>query len=254
MDLRAPKAAAPWLIAVAAALFAGVALAGGAGGSPDAPAAVELAGKKGATIALKCTEKGDKVRCRAKRKGLQGKPGTNGAAGVPGAQGSPGQAGANGIDGTNGTNGAQGIQGPPGPTAFGAGSETSETANLPDLPARLDVVQATITTTFESRLAVQASIGLNSPGIVVPALVDCVARITAGPEGVGDLLGPEFSTEVSPFAPPTDATLAITGSNPAANPSYIAGAYTVRVFCGNASGGQVTATSRALNVTAMPPP
>jgi hypothetical protein len=213
-----------------AAMIVGVVLAGATltSASSDPPTQIELAGKKG-TIALSCAEKGDRLRCRAKRKGLRGPAGP---------------AGARGLDGT---------AGPPGPTAFGSASKDQED-NLPEAPVALNAVEASLTTTFPSRFAVQASIGLNSPGVVVPALVGCRAQVTAGPDGVGDGLGPDFATEVSPFAPPTDATLSITGSNPAANPVYEPGTYSIAVFCSNRSSGQVTATARALNVTAVAAP
>jgi hypothetical protein len=234
----------PWLIAIAAAALAGAALTSGSAERP--PTQIELAGK-GATIALKCAQKGDKLRCRAKRKGLRGPAGTAGPAGPTGPTGSPGPQGAQGGPG------GQGPQGPPGPTAFGSNSAIA-VLDLPDAPTSLEVLSASLTTTFESRLAVDASIGLDSPGIVVPALASCGARVTAGPEGVGDLLGPVFATEVSPFAPPIDATMSVTGSNPTGNPTYDPGTYTVGVFCSNESSGQLDTTSRALNVTAVAAP
>jgi hypothetical protein len=125
-------------------------------------------------------------------------------------------------------------------------------ADLPDTPLSLQVLEATITTTFESTLAVDASIGLDAPGVVVPALAGCQATLTAGPEGVGDALSPRFASEVSPFLPPADETLSVTGSNPSANPSYPAGTYTVGILCSNISdSGVVDAVDRVFNVTAV---
>jgi Collagen triple helix repeat (20 copies) len=236
----------PWLIAIAAAAVAGGALTSASGESP-APTQIELAGK-GATIALKCAEKGDKLRCRAKRKGLRGPAGPTGPAGAQGPQGLQGPRGA------QGGQGAPGVQGPPGPTAFGSDTATA-VVELDDTPDESQVLSAEITTTFVSRFAVDASIGLDAPGVVAPALAGCRAELTAGLEGVGNDLGPAYAAEVSPFLPPTDETLSITGTNPAANPSYAAGTYTVGVFCQNISHvGVVDAVGRALNVTAVASP
>ncbi|MGH2955919.1 MAG: collagen-like triple helix repeat-containing protein [Solirubrobacterales bacterium] len=240
--------AVPWLVAIAAAAVAGAGLT-----SPSreaaAPTQIELAGK-GATIALKCVTKGDKVRCRAKRKGLRGPAGAPGPVGPQGV-GAPGTPGAPGVTGVPGPTG---VQGPPGPTAFGSDTSAS-VVDLPDTPTEGQVLSAQITTTFAGTLAVDASIGLDAPGLVAPALAGCRAELTAGPEGVGDDLGPEYATEVSPFLPPTDETLSITGSNPASNPSYDPGTYTVGVLCQNISdSGAVDAVGRALNVTAVASP
>jgi Collagen triple helix repeat (20 copies) len=236
----------PWLIAIAAAAVAGSALTSASGESP-APTQIELAGK-GATIALKCAEKGDKLRCRAKRKGLRGPAGPTGPAGAQGPQGLQGPRGA------QGGQGVPGVQGPPGPTAFGSDTATAA-VELDDTPDESQVLSAQITTTFVSRFAVDASIGLDAPGVIAPALAGCRAELTAGPEGVGDALGPAYAAEVSPFLPPTDETLSITGTNPAANPTYAAGTYTVGVFCQNISDpGVVDAVGRALNVTAVASP
>lgn len=232
----------PWLAAITAAALAGAALTSAAQ-SGSSPEFIELKGKKG-TIAMSCVEKGDRLRCKAKRKGLIGPQGAPGPAGPPGAQGAPG---------TNGTNGTNGAPGPPGPTAFGS-ARASSVIDLTAAPSFVTVLEATITTTFVSRFAVDASIGLDSPGLVVPALATCRATMNAGPEGVGDTLSPDLSTEVSPFAPPTDATLSITGSNPTSNPTYDAGTYTVGIICTDASSGQLDVTSRALNVTAVAAP
>ncbi len=197
------------------------------------------------------------VRCRVVgklprgRQGPEGERGPQGPQGQRGKQGRQGLQGPAGADGNQGPAGPIGPAGPPGPTAMGSDSASAAT-DLPDLPTRLQVLSASVTTTFPSRFAVDASVGLDSPGIVIPALVECQATLTAGPEGVGDNLGPAFATEVSPFAPPVDATLAITGTNPAGNPTYAAGTYTVGVLCANAgSSGQVDATSRAINVIAV---
>jgi hypothetical protein len=249
-------------VAVGALVLLVSALAIGAPSS-SAPDASRLAAEKKAKrkFRVKCPARvrvgSGPVRCRVVgklprgRQGPQGPEGERGPKGPAGQTGKQGAQGAPGPDGGPGPPGPPGPQGQPGPTAMGSDSTSTETGQLPDLPARQQVLSATITTGFASRFALDASVGLNSPGIVVPALVNCQATITAGPEGVGDNIGPAFSTEVSPFAPPTDATLALTGSNPASNPSYDAGTYTVGVFCGNASSGQVTATDRAVNVIAV---
>lgn len=231
---------APWFAAVVLSALAGAAITSAADSGP-APPTAEPAGKKSKTIAMSCVQKGDKLRCKAKRKGLMGRTGPAGP---------QGPAGANGTNGTNGTNGAAG---PPGPTAFASDSQTTAIP-LGEPSAEARVLGATITTTFESQLAVQASVGLDSPGVVVPALGSCFAWIVSGTEGVGDLLSPRFSTEVSPFLPPIDATLSITGSNPSSNPTLQAGTYEIAVDCRNENSGQLQATSRALNVTAVAAP
>jgi hypothetical protein len=192
-----------------------------------------------------------KVRCR-----LAGKL-PSGDTGAAGAQGPPGPQGPQGPEGPEGDQGNPGIPGPPGqpgPTAIGTDRSTTDVL-LPDDPVELIVLAATVDTTFESVLAVDATIGLDSPGIVVPALVGCRAEVIAGPEGTGDALTPQFATEVSPFAPPTDATLSMTGANPASNPTYDPGSYTVVVLCTNLStSGAVEASARTLNITAIAAP
>ena len=163
-----------------------------------------------------------------------------------------------GPTGPTGLEGPTGPTGPAGPTAFGAGFGAFGPP-LPDLPDRTQVVFTGIETSFESRFALDATIGLTTSGPGSnPAIVNCIARITSGPAGVGDELTPPpiglgFESAVhSDFAP--RATLGITGAGPT---SYPAGTYLVGVFCGvvpNPIDAPASTLASAANLTAIDAP
>ena len=255
------------LVLAAILLFAALV----ANGGPSASAEPELLAnpKKVKVSCPRGAWKGGKgqqnIKCKIKAKNLpkgpKGPEGPEGPTGPQGAQGARGEQGAAGQTGATGQTGAAGQTGQPGPTAIGTDAVPSPpdapAVDLPEAPDEDPVLVATLTTTFESVFDVNASVGLDAPGVVAPALAICRAELTAGPEGVGDELGPAFGAEVSPFLPPTDETLSITGSNPGSNPSYEPGTYTVTVFCQNDDDGPpgiVDAVGRALNVTAVAAP
>ena len=118
------------------------------------------------------------VKCKIKSsnlpegpKGPEGPEGPQGDPGATGQQGERGPIGETGAAGTNGTNGTDGAPGPPGPTAIGTDQEpTTNRIDLPDTPAEAEVLEATFTTTFDFVFDVDASIGLDAPGVVTPAL------------------------------------------------------------------------------------
>ncbi len=248
------------LVLAAILLFAALT----ASGAPAEPA--PLANSK--KVKVSCPRgafkggKGHKnVKCKIKSSNLpEGPKGPEGATGPQGQQGPNGNTGERGATGAQGAKGDQGMPGPPGPTgqpgptAIGIDQRTA-TFDIPNTPTEGEVLQATLTTTFDFVFDVDASIGLDAPGVVSPALAGCRAQLDTGPVGAGDDLGPQYASEVSPFLPPTDETLSIVGSNPPGTASYPPGTYTVEVLCTNLSNpGVVDAVGRALNVTAVAAP
>jgi hypothetical protein len=266
-DARPRFTIASLAMLVLAAILLLAALVANGGGPAIGAEAEQLANAK--KVKVSCPRgawkggKGKKnIKCKIKAanlpKGPEGPEGPQGAAGPTGDTGARGEQGPAGANGTDGTNGAPGPQGVPGPTAIGTDMEPSTNViDLPEEPAEAEVLRASITTTFESVFDVDSSIGLDAPGVVSPALAICRAEVAAGPEGVGDDLGPAYGAEVSPFLPPTDETLSLVGSNPASNLTYESGTYEVVVLCQNDLDGPpgiVDAVGRALNVTAVAAP
>lgn len=151
-------------------------------------------------------------------KAKKAKRGPRGKRGATGATGATGPAGAKGATGATGP---QGLQGVPGPTAS-AFSHNSTGVALE--ASGKEVNQATITTTTQSRIIVQASVDLNA-------------------SAAGDLYC-FVSEETSGFTNPAkDWTIrANTAANGNANMGLVGskvlppGTYTLRVVCGKNSG------------------
>jgi len=239
------------MLVLAAILLLVALVVGGRGPAQGAEAELLAKAKKVKVSCPRGAWKGGKGRKRVKCKIKQ----SNLPRGPEGPPGATGERGAAGPRGPGGPRGPRGAAGPAGPTAVGTDIESNSDIDLPDTPDEAEVLEATLTTDFESVFTADASIGLDAPGVVTPALAGCRAEVESGPEGAGDNLGPLYASEVSPFLPPTDETLSIVGSNPGSNPTYEPGTYTVIVLCQNISDtGVVDAVGRALNVTAVAAP
>ena len=259
-DTRPRFTIASFAMLILAAIILLAALIANGGGPASADQQVLANSKKVKVSCPRGAWKGGKgqknIKCKIKQSNLP--EGPRGPAGPEGPRGPQGDRGETGATGERGQQGIQGPTGQPGPTAIGTDMEPSTNViDLPDEPLEAEVLRATITTTFESVFDVDASIGLDAPGVVTPALGVCRSEVAVGPEGVGDDLGPAYGAEVSPFLPPTDETLSIVGSNPTSNPTYAPGTYEVVVLCQNDLDGPpgiVDAVGRALNVTAVAAP